>query len=129
LENQFAFMENPHCPPRRWDLLKRQLDNLSPQIFREQMGLEGIQLLDVRTREEFEKGHLVGARNLDYLGDGFLDELEALPHDHTYLVYCRTGRRSVRTCTLMRNAGFRKVYHLDGGLLAWEETFEPVTRT
>ncbi len=119
-------MENPHCPPRRWDLLKRQLDNLSPEVFREWMERAGVELLDVRTREEFENSHLSGARNLDYLGEGFLDELEQLPPDRTYLVYCRTGRRSVRTCTLMRNAGFRNIFHLDGGLLAWEEVFEPL---
>jgi len=119
-------MDYPHCPPRRWDLLKRQLDNLRPALFRERMAHDDAQLLDVRTPEEFAKGHLPGARNLDYLGADFLEDLEALPTEPTYLVYCRTGRRSVRTCTLMRNAGFRSVYHLDGGLLAWEDVFEPL---
>jgi rhodanese-related sulfurtransferase len=119
-------MEHPHCPPRRWDLLKRQLDNLRPEAFRERMARDDVQLLDVRTPEEYARGHLPGARNLDYLGEDFLDTMEALPPEPVYLVYCCTGRRSVRSCTLMRNVGFRRVFHFDGGLLAWEEVFEPV---
>ncbi len=36
-----------------------------------------------------------------------------------YLVYCRSGRRSVRACTLMRNAGIKRLIHLDGGINAY----------
>ena len=59
------------------------------------------------------------------MGHGFWDQIEALDTNKTYLIYCRTGRRSLRACTLMKNGGFdkEKVFNLDGGMTAWEEEF------
>ena len=58
------------------------------------------------------------------LGYDFLEIMDSLEKEGTYVVYCRTGRRSVRTCTLMKNAGFKNIYNLDGGLVALRE-FDP----
>ncbi|RMD73776.1 MAG: rhodanese-like domain-containing protein [Bacteroidetes bacterium] len=85
----------------------------------------GVVLLDVRRPDEFAMGHLPGARNLDYLGEPFIDELEQLDPDKTYLVYCNSGRRSLRTCVLMKNGGFRHVFNLDGGLRGWLASDHP----
>ncbi len=113
--------------PSRWELLKAQLNNLCPEEFR-RMCVEcpDAVLLDVRRPEEFRQGHLPGARNLDYLGESFYDELDSLNPQRTYLVYCRSGRRSLRTCILMQNAGFRRVFNLDGGLRAFEQSSQPI---
>ena len=110
------------CNIRRWDLLKKQLKNFSPQEFQEAMAKwpEAI-LIDCRTAAEFQHGHLEGAINMDYLDYNFLDKMEALAPEKTYLVYCRTGRRSVRTCMLMKNGGIPDAYNLDGGLTALQE--------
>jgi rhodanese-related sulfurtransferase len=110
------------CKVRRWDLLKQQLKNYSPQAFREAMSRypEAV-LIDCRTAAEYAGGHLEGALNLDYLDYDFLEKLEALDPDKTYLVYCRTGRRSVRTCMLMKNSGIPEAYNLDGGLIAYQK--------
>ncbi len=113
-----------HCKVTRWQLLKQQLDNLEPASFRKILEqTPGAVLLDVRTQREFDQGALPGAVHLNYLDYGFLDRLEQLDKEATYLVYCRTGRRSIRTCTLMRNDGFQRVFNLEGGLLAWEAHF------
>lgn len=72
-------------------------------------------LLDVRTEEEFKTGTLQGAENLDYLSQTLADELEQLPKEISYYVFCRTGRRSLRVCVLLKNMGY-KVINLDGGL-------------
>ncbi|MEO0735098.1 MAG: rhodanese-like domain-containing protein, partial [Bacteroidota bacterium] len=77
-------------------------------------------LLDVRTDEEFAAFHLEDAVNLNYLGPDFLEQMEALDPAKEYLVYCRSGRRSVRACTLMRNAGITNLIHLDGGVNAYQ---------
>lgn len=113
------------CKIKRWDILKRELNNFSPEEFMQAMEKQsGAVLLDCRTSSEFEHSRLDGALNIDYLDYSFLDKMDALDPKKTYLVYCRTGRRSVRTCMLMKNGGFSNVYNLDGGLVALRE-FDP----
>lgn len=117
-------MEQKTCKVTRWQLLKQKLNNLEPWEFRQAIReTPAARLIDVRTSDEFVKGGLSGSVNFDYLSDGFIDRLEALDKEKPYFVYCRTGRRSIRTCTLMQNSGFREVYNLEGGLKAWEASF------
>jgi rhodanese-related sulfurtransferase len=121
-------MKEDTCKISRWQVLKQQLNNLGPAAFEEAMrDVQEVHLLDVRTLAEFEAGALPGAEHLDYLGEEFLDRLDGLDPSRTYLVYCRSGRRSLRVCTLMKNAGFSRVYNLDGGLVAWRQRFEDQT--
>ncbi|MGB5820405.1 MAG: rhodanese-like domain-containing protein [Saonia sp.] len=78
-------------------------------------------ILDVRTSEEVEDGHIPDATNIDiYLGQGFLDELEKLDKTKNYYVYCRSGQRSGQACAIMENAGFANAYNLEGGFMNWE---------
>ena len=110
----------PSCPIPRWQLLKQQLTNVGPEEFdRLRAAAAPGELIDVRNEQEFADFHLEGARNINYLGEGFLEEMEALAPERTYLVYCRSGRRSVRACTLMKNAGLKNLVHLDGGINAY----------
>ena len=110
----------------RWELLKRQLNNLDPESFRAALTRDQeIILIDCRKPNEVAQMKLSGATNIDYLGPDFWDQLERLDPRKTYFVYCRSGRRSIRTCTLMQNGGFSRVYNLDGGLNAWLNTFGP----
>jgi len=112
--------ENQVCEIPRWQQLKSKLKNHSPSEFKAQWEChpEAI-LIDVRTPAEAEGSILKGAVLMYYLGANFLDEMEALDKHLTYFVYCQSGRRSVRTCTMMTNAGFEHLHHLDGGLNAW----------
>lgn len=115
-------MAQQHCEVNRWQLLKSQLNNILPKDFlAAAAATEKAILVDVRTPEEYEFYHLPGAIHLDYLGPDFIDELEQMDADAHYFVYCRSGRRSVRACTLMRNGGFTHIYNLDGGLALWEQ--------
>lgn len=107
-------------------MLKAHIQNLNPTTFKEMIATEREAILiDVRTPEEHVINALPNSLNINYLGDGFWEQIEALDPTKTYLVYCRTGRRSLRACTLMKNGGFdnKKVYNLDGGMAAWEEVF------
>lgn len=110
------------CPIPRWQLLKQKLRNVSPAEFdalRAQAPAGTV--IDVRAPSEFDAFHLEGAVNMNYLGPDFLEQMESLEPKTEYLVYCRSGRRSVRACTLMRNAGINRLIHLDGGLNSYEE--------
>ena len=114
-------MELTSCPIPRWQLLKQQLHNVGPGEFDRlrTAAAEAGTLLDVRNADEFAAYHLEGARNISYLGPDFLEEIATLDPAKEYLVYCRSGRRSVRACTLMKNSGFTRLVHLDGGLNAY----------
>ena len=105
------------CKISRWQQLKAQLNNLEPEIFVETyLKKPGAVCIDVRTKEEYQSGHLPGALHLDYLSPRLADLLEALEQGKTYFIYCRTGRRSLRVCTLMQNMGFKQVYNCDNGI-------------
>ena len=78
-----------------------------------------IVILDVRTPEEFQQGHLEGAINIDFHAADFQDQIRALSPRKTYLLHCRTGNRSGRTLPLMQEAGIQKIIHMDGGIESW----------
>ena len=115
-------MENKSCKLRRWQRLRQKLNNLSILEFAGALENSGnMVLLDVRTPEEFQQGHLPGAINISYLANDLWDRLDVLDRNVAYYVYCRTERRSMRVCMLMQNGGFGEVYNMEGGLRAWEE--------
>ena len=119
-------MEDKSCKTPRWRMLKAMLNNITPEQFQQKMAdQENAILIDVRRPDEFEKGHLDGAININYFSDDFWQEMEALQDDKDFLIYCRSGRRSIRACTLMKNGGFEasKIFNLDGGIIAWDLAF------
>lgn len=74
---------------------------------------DGAAVVDVRTPEEFEAGHLEGAVNVDYTADDFAEQVAELPTDVPYVVYCASGRRAVGAVEQMRELGFTDV--VNGG--------------
>jgi phage shock protein E len=77
-------------------------------------------VIDVRTAEEFNTGHIPGAINIDVEGDNFRENIKALDTSKNYLLYCRTGRRSETALKVMMDHGFPSVRHLKGGIEAWK---------
>lgn len=85
-------------------------------------------ILDVRTPEEFESGHIEGAINLNYHSETFVGELDRLDKTRGYLVYCRTGRRSGDTVGIMTKQGFGVLYRIDGDIAKWKSEKLPVVK-
>ena len=87
-------------------------------------------LLDVRTPKEFAQGHIAGAINIDSSDPDFEQKLAALDRGKTYLVYCRTGRRSTQACVALDQLNFpgSLLYNLDGGIVAWEKAGQDVKK-
>lgn len=101
-------------------------DNLGYQdldvaAFKAKMSEPGIVLLDVRTPEETAQGMIEGASEIDYKAEGFEAKIDQLDKEKTYLIYCRSGNRSGKACKLMAEKGFKKLYNLSGGYLAWNK--------
>ncbi|NQT73626.1 MAG: rhodanese-like domain-containing protein [Chloroflexi bacterium] len=80
----------------------------------------GFVILDIRTPEEFEPEHIEGAVNIDFYSEIFRDELDTLDKEKTYLIYCRTDRRTGESLSIMRELGFVEVYNMDGGINSWK---------
>ena len=87
-----------------------------------------IVVLDVRTREEFAKGHIAGAKNVDFKAADFAEKVAALDKSKTYLVHCAAGGRSSKTLDLMKDKNFAALYHLNEGFKAWEKAGKPVEK-
>ncbi len=80
-----------------------------------------IVILDVRTPEENAIAKIPGSVNHDFRSADFAQQLSALPKNKPYFVYCRSGSRSEKAVAMMRAMGFRKIYELEGGFLAYEK--------
>jgi rhodanese-related sulfurtransferase len=82
--------------------------------------MDGVQLVDVRTPEEFEEGHIKGFQNIDFMSDTFQEDIEKLDKTKPVIVYCKSGNRSGKSCEIMKEKGFVKIYDLEGGIEKWK---------
>jgi rhodanese-related sulfurtransferase len=73
----------------------------------------GIQLIDVRTPQEFNEGHIQGASNLplDVISAGALPET---PKDQKLYLYCRSGNRSAEAKKVLEKSGYTNIVDLGG---------------
>lgn len=85
-------------------------------------------VVDVRTPEEFAEGRIHGARNIDIHHAQFKERVGALDRNGVYLIHCRSGHRSSKALKVFEELRFERVYHLDGGLMAWAKAGQPIVR-
>jgi phage shock protein E len=114
----------PAAPPAGQVVVK----NIGPQEAAQLIEDEAVVVLDVRTPQEYEAGRIAGAVNIDYRADDFRDRLAELDRDEPYLIHCASGRRSAATREVMQELGFTTIYHLDGGIQAWQQAGKPVDK-
>ena len=93
--------------------------DLDVEAFKAKMAGDDVVVLDVRTPGETAQGMIEGAIEIDVNAPDFTQKIAELDQDKTYLVYCRSGRRSVTACNAMSEAGFEHLYNLLGGYQAW----------
>ncbi|MEP6795262.1 MAG: thioredoxin domain-containing protein [Saprospiraceae bacterium] len=103
---------------------------LSATVFAEKISeLPSAPIVDVRTPEEFEKGHLVNAKNFDWNSSNFDVQISGLDKSLPVFVYCLSGGRSSSAVNKMLSAGFKEVYEMDGGILKWRAANFPESAT
>lgn len=79
-----------------------------------------VQLIDVRTPEEFSQGHLKGAINLNINSVDFKNRVSGFDKNKPVLVYCLSGGRSASASAFLVDNGFKEVYNLQGGIMKWD---------
>jgi rhodanese-related sulfurtransferase len=103
---------------------------LNPDAFEKMLKDSGanVQLIDVRTPEEFVLDRLDGAQNYNFRDSDFKDRLKALDKAKPILIYCAAGGRSLKTTELLLKYGFKDIYELEGGIHAWIEKEKPLAK-
>lgn len=101
------------------------MDLTQEQWEQQQVAATNAVILDVRSQEEFDQGHIPQAQLLDIRQpQAFMDGIAELDRNKTYFVYCRSGARSGQACQIMQQHGIASVYNLLGGIMEWEGAIE-----
>jgi rhodanese-related sulfurtransferase len=123
--NAFESIAAEPDSPKATDLAVQHVDASQAQKL---IADKKVVVLDIRTPGEFNKGRIGGAKNIDFLAPDFEQRIDELDKTKTYLVHCASGGRSTRSLALFKKHEFQSVYHLDGGIKAWEKAGLPVEK-
>ena len=85
------------------------------------------ELLDVRTLEEFESGHISSAINIDFFSADFIDKIKEFDTSLNLILYCRTDNRSSKSAKILADNDFKNVYVIKGGIEEWISQGNPVS--
>lgn len=96
-------------------LQRRTVKTLSEEEFR--AGYRKAQLIDVREPNEFEAGHILGARNIPT--SQLRTRVQELRKDQPVYLYCQSSIRSARAAQFLYRKGYRNLYHLKSGFKFW----------
>jgi len=89
--------------------------DLTTTEFKEKIKSQPGKVIDVRTIDEYNQGHLkITDDQHDWMNGEFQDAVENLDKDNTYYLYCRTGNRSGQAAKMMKSEGFENVYNIGG---------------
>ena len=97
------------------------------RLIEQNRGGQNFLVLDVRTPGEFRRGYIEGAVLMNYYDRDFRERFAALDRDLTILTYCHVGSRSSGVLDLADSLGFRRVFDLRGGIVAWVREGLPLT--
>jgi rhodanese-related sulfurtransferase len=86
------------------------------------LDLEDVQLVDLRTPEEFDEIHIVNAQNINFSSPTFEADISKLDKEKPVILYCKGGTRSAKCAQKLKSAGFEKIYDLEGGISKWKHS-------
>ncbi len=92
--------------------------NRKPITELSQNEINSVILIDVRTPQEYAEGHIDNAININWYGEDFVKQLDALNKDQTIYVYCKKGGRSAKAFKILDSLGY-SVVDLEGGYDAY----------
>lgn len=81
---------------------------------------DDVQLVDVRTPKEYNEGYIENSQNIDYNSPTFDEDISKLDKTKPVILYCKSGKRSAKCSKKLIEAGFEKVYELEGGITEWK---------
>ncbi len=111
-----------------WPLLARSNQGLTPNQATQLINRRNALIIDVRSRDEYQRGHIPHARRIG------LDEIQsriervAKNKNHPILLVCQTGVRTRRAEAALKQMGYTEILTLQGGLTAWREAGLPLVQ-
>ena len=96
------------------------IQNISAEEMQTLLKMDDVQLVDVRTPEEYQMGQIANAQNINYFSPTFDEDLKKLDKNKPIIVYCKSGQRSSKCSVKLLEAGFVKIYNLEGGITQWQ---------
>lgn len=93
---------------------------VTPDEMQTILELDGVQLVDVRTPEEYNEGYIENAQNIDFYSPTFDEDILKLDKSKPVILYCKSGTRSAKCADKLKEAGFEKIYDLEGGITEWK---------
>lgn len=89
--------------------------DISTTEFKERLDHERGVIIDVRSKEEYDAGHLkLTDDQMDILKGDFQENIKSLDKDKTYYLYCRSGNRSGKAAQILSEEGFENVFNVGG---------------
>src|SRR5215467_8288456 len=85
-------------------------------------------VIDLSSLQDFEKGHIPGARHVAMSQFDPENKELAKVKDLPVAVYCKTGTTSAQAATRLHKAGFQRVFWLGGGLASWQQADLPLVK-
>lgn len=113
----FSFLWFISCQPQEGFIKKINKTAIKTKVIG-----KDVQLIDVRTPQEYKNGFIDDAVNFNINDDTFIDQIDALDKNEPVYLYCRMGGRSNRAAELMKARGFKKIYDYSGGYDDWSMT-------
>jgi len=101
---------------------------LTPAGLTQLVNRENALLIDVSSLQDFEKGHIPGAKHVAISQFDAENKELAKARDLPVAIYCRNGQTSGQAAQRLVKAGFARVYWLEGGLSAWSEAQLPLAK-
>lgn len=86
------------------------------------LDLEDVQLIDVRSQEEYDEIHIANSQNIDFTSPTFDEDISKLDKKKPVILYCKGGGRSAKCAKKLKDAGFEKIFDLEGGLSKWQHS-------
>jgi thioredoxin len=104
----------------------QQANAINPDAFLKAISAGKIQVLDVRTADEYKSGHINNALQANWLDKNeFNDRTSHLDKNKTVYIYCLSGGRSGAAAEVLRTKGYN-VINLEGGINAWKRESKPL---
>ncbi len=131
MEGLLAVIGTYHCAEESSTLANtgpRAVVHVTPAQAQKLLAEKKVIVLDLRTPDEFKEERIAGAKNIDFIADDFERKIARLEKGQDYLVYCASGGRSSQSLAVFKKQQFRTIYHLDGGLNAWQKAGLPMEK-
>lgn len=80
----------------------------------------GVIVVDIRTKKEYDNGHIPGVLHIDYFASDFMDQIKSLDQTKPIIIHCAVGGRSGKAAQKMQKAGFTTIYDYSGGFSDWK---------